>query len=63
MFDIDVCRILLNLIDERVRLWRRKGKRYNQSNFEAMQGGGLKILWGGIWFVRRSYGLGGRRWR
>lgn len=52
----DECRILLNQIDGRQRLWRREGERYNQLNFETTvaYGGGSIMVWGGICLGART---------
>lgn len=52
----DECRIMLNQIDGRQRVWRRKGERYIQSNFEnsVAYGGGSIMVWGGICLGART---------
>lgn len=52
----DECRVMLNQIDGRQRVWRRKGERYIQSNFEntVAYGGGSIMVWGGICLGART---------
>lgn len=53
----------LKPIDGKVRLWRRKGEKYNQSNFETTVAGVFDTTWWrinngmGKGMIRRSYEL------
>lgn len=52
----DECRILLNQIDGRQSIYRRKGERYIQTNFETTvaYGGGSIMVWAGICLGART---------